>query len=307
MDRHGAGYLTLSGLVIGGFGVAAGVLSADGFSAFSQTFWRFLLAAGIFIAVSAALYRKEVMPGRREWVIVGVAGGLITVASVTYIGAISLGVPVPVVSFLSQLSTAFTVLLAVPLLREPLTRTKVLVILLGTTGVFFISQPWSAQRGSLTGELLVLLNAVAFALLTIFNSEFIKNRNYRSQLVSTWMFGGAALWSLPLLALGAVQFPTTHTLNEPSILIMMAFLLTFIPYSLMNLGLKTVGAGPASVLLLLSSLTATVFSYLILNEEIGVFSGVGSGLIVLSVVVLARSEDQDTRSPIRMRRVRETG
>jgi drug/metabolite transporter (DMT)-like permease len=295
VDPRGAGYLAFSGLIVGGLGVAAGVLSAAGVSPFSQTFWRFLLTAVIFVTVSLVLYGRETIPGKKEWRIVAVSGGLMMVASLTYIGAISLGVAVPVVSFLSQLSTIFTVLLAVPLLHEALTRAKVLVISLGTGGVFFISHPWAAVGGNPEGELLVLLNALAFASLTIFNSEFIKHRNYRPQLVSTWMFGGAALWCIPLLVFGSVQVPSSPTLNEPALLFTMALLLTFVPYSLMNLGLKRVGAGPASILLLLSSLTSVVLSYFILDEEVGVFSGIGSALIVLSVVILAFSEDRGTR------------
>jgi len=219
-------------------------------------------------------------------------------ASITYIGAIAVGLPVPTVSFLSQLSTVITVLLAVPLLHEGLTRTKVAVISLGTAGVFLISHPWTAVGGNLPGELLVLLNAVVFASITIFSSEYIKHRGYKPQLFSTWMFTGAALWSLPFLAFNAVQPITSPRVNEPALIGIMA-LMTFVPYSLMNLGLKTVGAGPASVLFLISPIASLILSYLVLGEEVGAISGVGSGLIVLSVLVLAISEDQATRGRIR--------
>ena len=274
-------------------------MSAGGVSAFSQTFWRFLITAAIFIAISVALFGRETIPGRRGLVVVVVPGGLMMAASVTYIGAIAAGLPVPVVSFLSQLSTVITVLLAVPLLHEALTRTKVLVISLGTSGVFLISHPWTAVGGNVPGELLVLLNAVVFAFITIFSSEYIKHRGYKPQLFSTWMFTGAALWSLPLLAFNAVQPFTSSTVNEPALIVTMAALMTFVPYSLMNLGLRTVGAGPASVLFLISPVASLVLSYLVLGEEVGLLSGIGSGVIVLSVIVLAMSEDHAMRGRIR--------
>ena len=298
MDSRGAAYLSLSALTIGGFGVVAGLLSAGGVSAFTQTFWRFLITAAVFITVSIALFGRETIPGKRELVVVVVAGGLMMAASVTYIGAIAVGLPVPIVSFLSQLSTVITVLFAAPLLHEALTRAKVLVISLGTAGVFLISHPWSAVGGNLPGELLVLLNAVVFAFITIFSSEYIRHRGYKPQLYSTWMFTGAALWSLPFLAFNAVQPFTAPTVDMPALIGTMV-LMTFVPYSLMNLGLKTVGAGPASVLFLISPIASLVLSYLVLGEEIGVLSGIGSGLIVLSVIVLAISEDQATGGRLR--------
>jgi len=296
VDSRGAAYLALSGLTIGGLGVASSLLSTAGFSAYSQTFWRFLITATVFVLVSAALYGKETIPRKKEFLILAAAGGMMMVASLTYIGAIAVGLPVPIVSFLSQLSTMFTVLLAVPLLHEGLTKTKAVVIVLGLGGVFLISHPWTAVGGNLAGELLVLLNAVTFACLTIFNSEFIKNRGYKPQLVSTWMFVGAALWSLPFLAFDVVQTPSGQAAGVPQLIILMAILLTLVPYSLMNLGLKTVGAGPASILLLLSPVTSTALSYLVLNEEVGVLSGIGSVLIVLSVVLLAFSGDRGKES-----------
>ena len=148
------------------------------------------------------------------------------------------------------------------------------------------------------GELLVLLNAVVFAFITIFSSEYIRHRGYKPQLYSTWMFTGAALWSLPFLAFNAVQPITSPRVNEPALIGIMA-LMTFVPYSLMNLGLRTVGAGPASVLFLISPVASLVLSYLVLGEEVGLLSGIGSGLIVLSVVVLATSEDHTMRGRIR--------
>lgn len=298
MDSRGVAYLVLCNLTIGGFGVTSSILSAAGVSPFSQTFWRFLFAAAIFISVALALYGREVVPRKNGLVIMAVAGGLMILASLTYIGAIAVGVPVPVVSFLSEMSVMFTVLLAVPLLHEPLTRTKLMVIALGIGGVALISQPWTATQGNLTGELLVLVNAIAFALLTIFNSEYIKNRRTKPQLVSTWMFTGAALWSLPLLAFGAVQAPAGLSADEPWLLVTMAFFFTFVAYSLMNLGLKTIGAGSTSLISLLSPVSSTMLSYVVLGEVLGVFSGIGCALIVLGVLILALTDNLEARRRI---------
>jgi len=211
---------------------------------------------------------------------------MMEIASLTYMGAIRLGLPVPAVSFLSQMSAMFTVLFAVPLLGEKLIRTKASALLLGTAGVLLISQPWNSAGGNLIAELLVLLNALNFSFFTIFNREFVGRRSYNSQLVSTWVFTGAALWSLPFLALGAVQSPTGSSTNELGLFITMAAVTTFVPYSLLNFGLKHVSAGSASIFLLFSPVSATVLSDLFLHEGVGLLSGLGSGLILLGVIIL---------------------
>jgi drug/metabolite transporter (DMT)-like permease len=153
--------------------------------------------------------------------------------------------------------------------------------------VLLISQPWGAVGGSLVAELLILLNALNFAFFTIFNREFVHRRNYNSQLVSTWVFCGAALWSLPFLAFNAVQPPVGSSSNELGLLLTMALLPTFAAYSLLNLGLKRVGAGEASVILLFSPVSATILSNIFLSEGVSLLSGIGSGLILLSVVILS--------------------
>ena len=290
MESRGVASLCFSGLTLGGLGVTVSLLSSDGVSAFTQTFWRFTLAALFFLALSVAVYRRETLPGRRELVVVGIGGGMMLFASLTFMGAIALGVPVPNVSFLSQMSTVFTIVLAVPLLHERLTTPKVAAVCLGMAGVFLISQPWRAGGGNLLGEFLIVLNALNFSLFTIFNREFVFKLNYRPQLVSTWVFSGAALWSLPFLALNLVQLPVGLSPREPFLVLSMACISTFVPYSLMNAGLKRIGAGEASVLMLLSPVSSTILSYFVLKEVIGTFSLAGSSLIILSVIFLAAYE-----------------
>lgn len=286
VEARGIASLCLSGITLGGLGIAVSLLTSEGVSALSQTFWRFTLAALVFFSVSLIVYRSKLIPGKRELIIMAVGGGMMEIASLTYMGAIGLGLPVPAVSFLSQMSVMFTVLFAVPLLGEKLIRAKALAVLIGTTGVLLISQPWRGASGNLIAELLILLNALNFSLFTIFNREFVGRRNYNPQLVSTWVFTGAALWSLPLLVFGAVQSPTSLSSNELSLFVTMAVLTTFVPYSLLNLGLKRVSAGSASILLLFSPVSATILSDLFLHEGVGPLSGLGSGLVLLSVLVL---------------------
>lgn len=279
--------LCLSGVTLGALGIAVSLLNSDGVSALSQTFWRFAFAAIAFLAVSAVVFRGRTIPGKSELVIVVLGGGMMAFASLTYMGAIGLGLPIPAVSFLSQMSVMFTVLFAVPLLGERITRAKACAVAVGMSGVLLVSHIWGAAGGNPVAELLILLNAVNFAIFTIFNRAIVHKRGYNSQLVSTWVFCGAALWSLPFLALGAVQSPVRSSSNELGLLVMMAFLSTFVSYSLLNLGLRNVGAGEASVVLLLSPVSATILSKVFLSEGVGLLSGVGSGLILLSVVILS--------------------
>jgi drug/metabolite transporter (DMT)-like permease len=296
VETRGIATLSLSGLTLGGLGVIVSVLSSDGISTFSQTFWRFAIAALIFVSVSAVSYHREAIPRRRELVIMLVGGGMMLFASLTYMGAIVLGLPVPSVSFLSQMSAVFAIIFAVPLLGERLTAPKIGAVALGTAGVFLISQPWRGNGGNTMAEFLVLLNAVNFALFTIFNRLYVHRWGYKPQLVSTWVFCGAAIWSLPLLLFNLVQSPTGASPNEPILLLTIAFVSTFLPYSLMNAGLKHVGAGEASVILLLSPVSSAILSYEVLGEEVGLLTGIGSAFIVSSVLMMALFEGKGAPS-----------
>ena len=283
MEVRSAVLVLLGALALGPFGVLAGLLLASGVDVLTQTTWRFLISGAIYFGTAAALFRKEAVPRRAQVPYVLVAGAIMLLLSLTYVGAVDLGTPVPVVAFLVNTSTLFIIVLSAIFLRERLTRRKVAAVTVGVVAVTFLSRVWEVNSlGTTQGDGLAVLNAFLFASLTVFNRRFVQRAN--PQLVTTWMFLGAAIWSLFPLAGSYVSVDLDP--YQVALLSMMALVSTFASYSLVNWGMKRVSASTTAILLFVTPVTTAFLSYPLLGQVLNSSEALGAALVLASILVL---------------------
>ncbi len=283
MEVRGAILVLLGAAALGPFGVFAGLLLASGVSVLTQTSWRFLISGAIFLGTSAALFRREAIPSRTQIPFVLTAGAVMLLLSLTYIGAVNTGTPVPVVAFLIDTSTLFIIVLSAVLLKEQLTRRKIASAGAGVVAVILLSRVWEVgSLGNAWGDSLAILNAFLFAALTVFNRRFVQRVN--PQLVTTWMFIGAALWSVLPLGLGYVSVGLDA--YQVGLVALMAIVSTFSAYSLVNWGMKQVNASTTAILLYVTPVATTMLSYPLLGEALNLPEAMGAALVLVAVLIL---------------------
>jgi drug/metabolite transporter (DMT)-like permease len=135
-DRpSGVTWALLAGTAIGGFNVAIGQLSGAG--AFGPLVILRLVQALVLLALIVA-WRQPVRIGRRDVGRLGVVGVLDMAGNAAFIGAAQIG-PLAVAAVLSSLYPVTTVMLAIGLLHEHLSRSHVVGILLTVTAIALIS------------------------------------------------------------------------------------------------------------------------------------------------------------------------
>ena len=283
MRAKGAVLVLLGAVALGPFGVFAGLLLTAGASALTQTAWRFFIAGAVYLVTGLALFQKDVIPSRAQVPYVLATGAIMLLLSLTYIGAVDLGTPVPVVAFLINTSTLFIIVLSVAFLREGMTRRKMVAATVGVAAVILLSRVWEADSlGSIQGDGLAISNALLFAALTVFNRRFVQRVN--PQLVTTWMFFGAAIWSLVPLAGGYVSLDLTAYQIE--LVVLMALVSTFASYSLVNWGMKRVNASTTAILLFVTPMTTTLLSYPFLGQVLSAPEALGAALVLASVLIM---------------------
>ena len=256
---------------------------ASGVSALTQTFWRFVISGVIYFGTATAFLRKEVVPNRTHVPYVLTAGAIMLLLSLTYIGAVGAGTPVPVVAFLLETSTLFIIVLSAVFLRESPTRRKIIAASVGVVAVILLSRIWAVgSLGSAWGDSLAIMNAFLFAVLTVFNRRFVQRVN--PQLVTTWMFLGAAIWSLVPLAAGYVSADLNAYQFE--LVVLMALIPTFASYSLLNWGMRRVNASTTAILLYVTPVTTALLSYPLLGEVLDLPESLGAALVLASIMIL---------------------
>jgi drug/metabolite transporter (DMT)-like permease len=280
---------------MGAFGVLAGLLLASGVSALTQTFWRFIISGVIYFGTATAFLRKEVVPSRGQVPYVLTAGAIMLLLSLTYIGAVGAGTPVPVVAFLLETSTLFIILLSAVFLRESPTRRKIIAASVGVVAIILLSRIWEVgSLGNAWGDSLAILNACLFAVLTVFNRRFVQRVN--PQLVTTWMFLGAAIWSFVPFASGYVSVDLDA--YQFGLVILMALIPTFASYSLLNWGMRRVNASTTAILLYVTPVTTALLSYPLLGEVLDPPEALGAALVLASIMILWEPHPRGT-NPIR--------
>jgi drug/metabolite transporter (DMT)-like permease len=110
----------------------------------------------------------------------------------------------------------------------------------------------------------------------------------------------ATLYAFLIMAILSISLSkpaeiVTLTSKSPLVLIpsfiIFGIITCFLPYFLYNLAMKDLPAGTASALGIVEPMAATVFSIVVLKEEVSVFSVIGIILILTAVFLLGKAED----------------
>lgn len=296
VNRFGVFLIFLAGVSFSTFGILAALLSEAGVGVAAQTSWRFLISAFVFFLSAAALSGRRALPGRSEAVVALVGGGLLMVLSFTFIGAVYVGTPVPAVAFLAETSSLFAVVLAIGFLGERANRFTAVAVAAGVVGVMLISEAWGAGLSqNTTGDILALLNALTFGTFIVFSRKFVYGKGYAPHLVNSWMFLGAAMWTLVLIALMGPSALPPLDVRQLWLIGLMVAIPTFAFYVFLNGGLKRVSASSSGIILLVTPVFTALLSYLILGEALDVVQAVGAVFIGIAIVFAVVAERATAR------------
>lgn len=195
-----------------------------------------------------------------------------------------------VAGILLYLAPSFVVLFSAVLWKEPLTKRKIIALLLALLGCAFVS---GIVGGSLTvtvkGLLLGIGSGLSYALYTVFAHYGLKH--YDSFTVIYWTFVFAGLGSLGFLKWEEMS----AALSNPAVWPNMAGLVviaTVLPYLFYTKGLEGVESGMASIMANIEPVVAAVSGVVLLDETLSVWTVVGIVCVLGGVILLAGGDKQ---------------
>lgn len=254
----------------------------------TMAFWRDLMV-GVALFLALLFKRREWLKLTQRDVLFFLGYG--SVALALFNGAWSFSVKfngAAVATVLAYSSPAFTLLLARPLLKEPITARKWLAVALSLAGCVLVVKAYTAETWNVNGWGLVagLVTGLCFAIYNL-AGRWSAKRFTSPWTVTTYGFLFAAA------TLGLTQTPATlFTLGSAwdgwLILGILAIGPTILGYGLYTVSLRYLPASTAGLVASLEPALTAIMAVFILGESLDGLQWLGAGLIVVAVLTVQR-------------------
>jgi len=272
--------IIVSGISFGTLAIFTRLAYESGVTPITLLFLRFGIASLCMIFIM--MVKKYPLP--RGGILLGLAlmGGLGYVGQAfCYVTAL-LYASAGLVALLLYLYPALVTLLAVIVFKEPLSKLKILALLLALIGTPFTIGP--RMGGKLIGIILSVGAAFIYSVYIIIGSKIARQGTAISS--STVIIGSAAIVSGGLVAIQGPSFPAT--ISGWMSIIGISLISTILAIVTFLAGLERVGPVTASTLSTIEPVVTVVLAAVILKETITPVRIVGGMMILLAVILLAR-------------------
>jgi drug/metabolite transporter (DMT)-like permease len=278
--------ILISGSSFGTLAIFARLAYEDGVTPISLLFLRFGIAS---ICMLLAVLIKGI-PLPRGWILLGLAlmGGIGYVGqALSYFTALTL-IPAGLVALLLYLYPVIVTILAVIILKERISKWKIIALLIALGGTVLTIGPTGG--GQFLGVVFGLGAAFIYSIYILVGSKITKQVTVIQS--STVVIVSAAIISGGLVAIKGPAFPATA--SGWASVIAIALISTILAILTFFAGLERVGPTNASTLSTVEPAVTVVLAALVLGETISFFRVIGGMMIILAVIILARSEAPST-------------
>lgn len=250
------------------------------------------------LLLPVVLFKKEYRL-RKEMIGLFLGLGLFgTITRLAQFGGVVLDVPVAVVVLLVYTQPFWTIILSKIFLREEITKSKILALILVLTGAVVLVNPFSISNPvNISGIIVALIGGLSFAGCVIYGRKCgVRKYHFITTMTGYIIFTLFFLAvSYPLMALFTKNPSITGlSLHLPAMmwLYLFAFALvsSLIPYALFFKGVQKVPASTAGIILLLEPVSASILAALFLQQSLSLNILFGGALILVSNYLAIRKE-----------------
>ena len=238
-------------------------LIAEDVTPYAITFWRFFIGSFILIPPAVIKIRKSKLRITLRDVILCVLLGIlfICVSMLTLQLAVKKADAPSLIAILFSSNSLFTILFAIFILKEKLTRYKALALALGVVGVLFCTD--FTQGTNLESVALALFAAVSFSLYTVLGKRFSGHLGGIVQSAIVFLTGSLVL--LVMLLVGGTPLLPPLQADTLGILIYLGLAVTGVGYACYFMAIDKGGAIMASIAFFIKPIL-TPFVTLVINH-----------------------------------------
>lgn len=278
----------LAGISWGTSGLFVRYFSVFGMSAMQLTLFKCAIP-GVVLVLFCLLFRRDLLRVKLRDLWIFLCLGIISLTFFTwcYFSTIQ-ATSMSAAAILLYLAPTLVMLMSAVLFHEEITKTKVIACALAFAGCFFVSG-FLGNAVPLPFHAIVtgLLSALGYALYSIF-SQLALDRGYDPLTLPTYAFLFAGLSALPFAH--PAEIAAAASMTEPwkfaGMLVLMACMVSLLPYVLYTNGLKRSTPGRASIMASIEPVTATVLGAVFFHERPDLFGCLGIALVLAAIVLL---------------------
>lgn len=285
-------YIILAAALWGGIGVFFNILSDVGFTQMQVVAIR-VTSAAIALTLYILVRDRSLLKVKLRdcWCFVGTGIISLVFFNWCYFTAIEM-TSLAVAAVLMYTSPIFVMLFSAVLFKENINGTKIIALIMTFVGCLFVAGVFSSGDYGFTplGILIGIGAGVGYALYSIFG-RFALEKDYHSITISEYTFVFATLGALPLSRI----WENASLLTQPETAIGalgIGVVCCVFPFILYTQGLSGVETGKAAIMATIEPAVAAVLSFLLYNESLLGFKGVGILMIFAAVILLSRPAKQ---------------
>lgn len=252
---------------------------------FTLLFLRFGISASFMIVM--LILRKEAFPrGRVLAQLIGMGGIGYAGQSFLYLTAIKYA-SAGLVALLLYLYPFFVAILSMIFLKEKLTRTKALALMLALFGTALTVGPVSGQ---LIGAVMAIVAALGYSIYIIVGANVMKHVSpFQS---STVIFTSASIVYGMLTLSNGIHLP--HTNFGWLVIAGIVIISTIIPVTTFLAGLERIGPTNAAMLSTVEPIVTVFLATLLFGDQLAPIVLLGGAFILIAVILLTRTELRST-------------
>lgn len=278
-------YIVIAASLWGSIGIIVKYFYAAGFSPIQLvTFRAFIGGALIFIYLITKDPSKLKIRLKDTWMFFGTGIISFLFFNICYFIAVE-KTGLSVASVLLYTSPGFVFILSVMVFKEVITKRKMLALGLAFTGCLLVSGVFQGSGTVLDGAgiLAGILAGFGYGLYSIFGKLALAR--YDTITVTFYTFAFASLGAIPFAKMEEVPALITNGGMAVNIIIL-AVVITILPFSLYTKGLSKVEASRASILATIEPVVATIFGLILFSEQLtlmkiaGICAVIGGAIII---------------------------
>ena len=267
--------IVLAGFLFGLIGISVKLINNE-INPFTLNFFRFLTAFIILLILSPLidsgslkLNKKNVKPS----MIIGLMFAVTTTLFVYSLSKTTISNAV----LLQSVQPFFIMFIAYFSLKEKITKTKIVTLLIALIGIYIINP---LTTGNLVGNIAALISGLSFSVLTAYMRYEDKKLHHTSTL---WYMFFAALFMLPF----PILFGIGELTNNIYYILMLGGLGTGLAYFFYNMSLEKIEAEVASLFtMILLPLSSIILGVLIIKEQLFINTIIGGSILLVSGIYL---------------------
>ncbi|MEM2935106.1 MAG: DMT family transporter [Candidatus Thermoplasmatota archaeon] len=184
--------------------------------------------------------------------------------------------------FIQSTGPLYTLILAYLLLKEKITKQKIIGLTVALSATYFVVSPGGG--GNLFGNLLVLLSAISYSVGGIVAKNLL-NKGYRAiQILSFSSFSGT-IFLAPCLLLEKIEI----AYESVAIAVFLAIITTIFAYILWYSAMEKIEVSKLSFFTYMMPLFSVIFSGLILDEKIKILT-IFAGFVAITGILIAQQQ-----------------